>query len=228
MPPATVSPSPSRTRRRARRRTGTPRLHETVNGPATGPGRCTSARAFRRADRSPFYTDIETLLHSGVTVGCQDSIYCPDAPVTRAQMAMFLLKAKLGRDVSPALGSGTVFTDVPPGPSRPTGSRISTRPASSAGCHDSFFCPRPRDARGRWRSSCLKSSRGSGYVPPPASGIFDDVPAGDQFAPWIEELSRSGITAGCGGDDFCPDRPNTRAEMATFLNLTFGLKLYGP
>ena len=74
----------------------------------------------------------------------------------------------------------------------------------------------------------LKSSRGSGYVPPPASGIFGDVPAADPFAPWIEELSRSGITAGCGNGDFCPDRPNTRAEMATFLNLTFGLKLYGP
>ena len=74
----------------------------------------------------------------------------------------------------------------------------------------------------------LKASRGSSYTPPPASGVFGDVPASGPFAPWIEELFRSGITAGCGGGNYCPDDPNTRAEMAAFLGLTFGLALYGP
>ena len=174
-----------------------------------------------------FYKDVETLLHSGVTVGCAGSLYCPDADVTRAQMAVFLLKAKLGPAYEPPAASGTVFSDVPPGG---FADWIEDLFASgiSAGCGGTRFCPSQPVTREQMAVFLLKASRGSAYTPPPASGIFGDVPAGNQFAPWIEELSRSGITAGCGGGDFCPVRPNTRAEMATFLNLTFGLKLYGP
>ncbi len=36
---------------------------------------------------------IEALKASGVTVGCTPSTYCPEDPVTRAQMAVFLAKA---------------------------------------------------------------------------------------------------------------------------------------
>ena len=80
---------------------------ETVNGSATKSWTLHIGQSFPDVPTDhPFYKDIETLLHSGVTVGCQDSIYCPDAPVTRAQMAVFLLKAKLGRDVCAALGLG--------------------------------------------------------------------------------------------------------------------------
>jgi hypothetical protein len=48
------------------------------------------------------------------------------------------------------------------------------------------------------------------------------------FADWIEELSNREITGGCGGGNFCPDAPNTRGQMAVFLQKTFGLLLYGP
>ena len=36
------------------------------------------------------------LLHNGVTGGCAGGGYCPTNAVTRAQMAVFLLKAKFG------------------------------------------------------------------------------------------------------------------------------------
>ncbi len=36
---------------------------------------------------------IEALAASGITVGCTPSTYCPEDPVTRAQMAVFLAKA---------------------------------------------------------------------------------------------------------------------------------------
>jgi len=36
---------------------------------------------------------IEALVASGITVGCGNGIYCPDAPLTRRQMAVFLAKA---------------------------------------------------------------------------------------------------------------------------------------
>ena len=41
--------------------------------------------------------------------------YCPTSPITRAQMAVFLLKAKYGSGYAPPTPSGTLFGDVPPG-----------------------------------------------------------------------------------------------------------------
>jgi len=57
----------------------------------------------------------------------------------------------------------------------------------------------------------------SPFTPPPCTGIFPDVPCSDQFAPWIEQLYRDRITAGCGGGLYCPGDPVTRAQMAAFL-----------
>jgi hypothetical protein len=50
---------------------------------------------------------------------------------------------------------------------------------------------------------------------------FADVPAGHWAAAQIENLRAYGITNGCGGNNFCPTDPITRAEMAKFLELTF-------
>ncbi len=43
----------------------------------------------------PFFQFIEALYASGITAGCQAAppLYCPDNPVTRGQMAVFLAKA---------------------------------------------------------------------------------------------------------------------------------------
>ncbi len=56
------------------------------------------------------------------------------------------------------------------------------------------------------------------FFPPPCTGIFPDVACPGGFAVnWIEQYSRDGITAGCGGGNYCPDNPVTRAEMAVFV-----------
>lgn len=41
----------------------------------------------------PAFQYIEALVASGVTVGCGGGNYCPDAPLTRRQMAVYLAKA---------------------------------------------------------------------------------------------------------------------------------------
>ena len=57
---------------------------------------------------------IKQLAAEGITSGCGASNYCPEALVTRAQMAIFLLRAKHGASyLPPAAGSSTGFTDVP-------------------------------------------------------------------------------------------------------------------
>jgi S-layer homology domain len=42
---------------------------------------------------SAFYPFVEALVARGVTVGCGDGRYCPTSPVTRGQMAVFLVRA---------------------------------------------------------------------------------------------------------------------------------------
>ncbi len=63
----------------------------------------------------------------------------------------------------------------------------------------------------------LKGRHGACYTPPPCSGVFTDVPCPSQFAPWIEALAAEGITAGCGGGNYCPADPVLREQMAVFL-----------
>jgi hypothetical protein len=41
----------------------------------------------------PFFQFVEALAASGITAGCGTGIYCPDDPLTRGQMAVFLAKA---------------------------------------------------------------------------------------------------------------------------------------
>jgi hypothetical protein len=57
---------------------------------------------------------IEQFYNDGITSGCSNTpmLYCPDSTVTRAQMAVFLLRAEHGRNYTPPSATG-IFTDVP-------------------------------------------------------------------------------------------------------------------
>jgi hypothetical protein len=59
--------------------------------------------------------------------------------------------------------------------------------------------------------------------PPPATASFNDVPTTDLAFQFVEALAASGITAGCGGGNYCPDAPLTRRQMAVFLAKALGL-----
>ncbi len=59
--------------------------------------------------------------------------------------------------------------------------------------------------------------------PAPATASFTDVPTSHPFFPFVEALTASGITAGCGGGNYCPDDPLTRGQMAVFLSTALGL-----
>jgi hypothetical protein len=53
--------------------------------------------------------------------------------------------------------------------------------------------------------------------------VFLDVPTNHWAAAWIERLAAEGITAGCGGGNYCPGTPVTRDQMAVFLLKTFNI-----
>ena len=56
---------------------------------------------------------IEQLANEGITGGCGNGNYCPSTPVTRDQMAVFLLRGKHGGSYTPPAATGTMFADVP-------------------------------------------------------------------------------------------------------------------
>jgi len=59
--------------------------------------------------------------------------------------------------------------------------------------------------------------------PAPATATFSDVPTGYWAFRHIEALAASGITAGCGGSNFCPENYVKRSEMAVYLAKALGL-----
>ncbi|HEY7370105.1 MAG TPA: S-layer homology domain-containing protein, partial [Thermoanaerobaculia bacterium] len=59
--------------------------------------------------------------------------------------------------------------------------------------------------------------------PAPAFATFLDVPTTHPYFRFVEALVDSGITAGCGGGNYCVNSPITRGEMAVFLAAALGL-----
>ncbi len=171
-----------------------------------------------------FHDSIESIVRAHITAGCGAGQYCPNSPVSRAQMAVFLIKAEHGSAYLPPPCTG-VFSDVPCPSLFADWVETLAAEGVTAGCGTGLYCPNDPVTREQMAVFLLKTKEGSGYVPPPATGEFGDVPAGNAFAPWIEEIYARGITGGCSASPllYCPGNPNTRGQMAVFLVRTFGL-----
>jgi hypothetical protein len=164
--------------------------------------------------------------NAGVTSGCDvtTAFYCPDSPVTREQMALFLLRSKEGVGYGPSPCVTAPFGDVPCSSPFAAWIRDLVQRGITAGCGAGLYCPGSPVTRGQMAVFQLKAFEGGGFTPPPCgTPRFSDMPCSDPFAPWVEELVRRGVTAGCGGDAYCPSSPVTRAQMAVFLVTMFKL-----
>lgn len=175
-----------------------------------------------------FHFDVETLFRRGVTAGCGSGNYCVASGVTRAQVAVLILKGKYGPAYVPPPAVG-LFLDVPPGAFARDWIEQLFNEGIAAGCGGGNFCPDQFVTRAQMAPLLLRAKHGSAYLPPPPVGIFTDVPPGSFAIEWIEQLYNEGITAGCGSGNYCPAAPVARGPMATFLVKTFALApLAGP
>ena len=173
-----------------------------------------------------FHNAVVKIFKDGITTGCGGNNYCPGVAVNRDQMSVFVLRGMHGSAYTPPAATGTVFDgraarhDV-----RRRGWRSSTPTGIIDACGASplTYCPSNNVSRAEMAVLLLRGKHGASYTPPPAAGIFADVPSDDPLAPWIEQLSAEGITSGCGAGNYCPSLSNTRGEMAAFLARTFNL-----
>jgi glucose/arabinose dehydrogenase len=176
---------------------------------------------------------IETLYADGITGGCLTNPlkYCPAGSVTRAQMAVFLLRAKHGGTYTPPAASG-IFDDVPANYWAADWIEQLYAEGVTGGCSTAplLYCPNQVVNRAEMAVFLLGAKYGSTYVPPAASGIFADIPSGFWAEDWIEQLYAEGVTGGCIASplQYCPTDPVNRAQMAVFLVRNFDLPLVVP
>jgi hypothetical protein len=89
---------------------------------------------------SPFCPWIEELARRGVVGGCGGGNYCPTAPVSREQMAVFVLLTKEPGVTPPACGT-PMFADVPASsPFCPWIEELARRGVVT-GCGGGNYCP---------------------------------------------------------------------------------------
>src|SRR5262245_22036137 len=180
---------------------------------------------------SNFYRFIETMLHKGITGGCQVGLYCPTNATTREQMSVFVLLAKEGAGYTPPACTTPIFSDVPA--SSPFCRFIEElfRRGVVGGCaaNPPQYCPTNAVTRAQMSVFVLKTLDPALNPPNCTTPVFTDVPATDPFCKWIEELVRRGVTGGCSANPpmYCPNDPVTREQMGVFLTQTFSLNLYG-
>jgi hypothetical protein len=169
---------------------------------------------------------ILAIKEAGITAGCGEYRYCPSAPVYRGDMAIFLERGMQvpGFTPPPAVG---IFTDVPLSAYYANWVEQLYNDGVTGGCSviPMKYCPSTKVTRAQMAVFLLKAKHGKEYQPPPAQGIFSDVPRGSFYEPYIEQLAAEGITAGCGVGIYCPTSAVTRAQMAVFLTRTFELPM---
>jgi hypothetical protein len=170
------------------------------------------------------YADHIALLHLyGVTSGCSPAEYCPDAPITRGQMAVFIIRSLMGNDNFQAQIT-PYFTDVPA--THPYFKHIQKMRelGITTGCTATQYCPDDPVTRGQVGVFLIRARLGlpAGQTfPYPAISYFQDVSSSHSYFSYIQKMRQLGITSGCTSAAYCSDAPTTRGQMAAFLIRAF-------
>ncbi|MBI5838668.1 MAG: S-layer homology domain-containing protein [Chloroflexi bacterium] len=181
------------------------------------------------AGNNIFWKYIEGIYANGITGGCAtspDLLYCPASNVTRAEMAVFLLKSMHGASYTPpAVGTSTGFDDVSVSHWAAAWIKQLAAEGVTAGCSPSNYCPESQVTRAQMAVFLLRGEHGLSYTPP-AVGTdtgFTDVAVDHWAAAWIKQLASEAITSGCAANLYCPESNVTREQMAVFLSKTFSI-----
>ncbi len=166
---------------------------------------------FTDIEGSMFRADILWALREGITTGCGGTRFCPDAPVTREQMASFLVRAlglpATGRDFYTDDGRSIHHGDI----NRLAASGITT------GCSAGRFCPTHAVTRAEMASFLARAfdygATGRDYFTDDNASIHEDN---------INRVAAAGVTSGCGGTRYCPNAAVTRGQMVAFLHRALG------
>jgi hypothetical protein len=157
---------------------------------------------------------IEQLRALGALWGCTPGSFCPDAPLTRAELAnLIAVLEQAPYDPSDA----ATFADVGEEHwAHQAVEELSAR-AITYGCGGGNYCPGNEVSRASW-AVYIRRARGlNGTSDAPA----DDVSPSHWAASSIGAVLEAGLMEDCGVGDFCPSDPVTRADAARFAAMTW-------
>lgn len=163
---------------------------------------------FTDISTQPLRMSIAWLAEHGITGGCSTFRYCPTAQVTRAQMAIFLVRA-FGYPAA----AGDHFSDDD-GKTGESSINALYEAGITGGCAPGRFCPTASVTRAQM---ALFLDRAIDPPLPATSVDYFDDDDGKTGEAAINRLAAAGITGGCGPRRFCPTASVTRAQMAAFL-----------
>ena len=174
-----------------------------------------------------FYTFITTLVSNQITVGCGSGNYCPDADVTRQQMAVFLLKAEHGLCYAPPPCTPGFFDDVACPSTYAAWIEALATEGITGGCGGNSYCPSSPVRRDQMAVFLLKAKYGSTYLPPACSppGSFRTWSARRRSPTGSKSSTpRTSPPAVAAATTVRPTR-NNRGQMAVFITKTFNLPM---
>ncbi len=170
----------------------------------------------------PFAGSISLLKANGLSAGCGGGQYCPEDPMTRAEMAAFIIRALYGENFS--YSSQPLFTDVGPANAYFKYVQKLREIGATNGCTATTFCPDDSVTRGQMAAFIIRARLGLLYTdlfPVSTAPFFTDVGNGNLFFSYIQKMKELGITSGCTATQYCGAGTNTRGQMAVFLTRAF-------
>jgi len=174
---------------------------------------------------------IEALVAAGITTGCQTNppMYCPTAGITRAQMAVFIIRA-MGQ--TPYNKPTPTFADVPAGHWAYGYIERVYALGITSGCATSplRYCPDSAVTRSQMAVFLCRAASKAPLIP--GTPTFADVPDSASFYGYVERMADpaswggTAVTTGCAAGPprlYCPYSPVTRGQMAVFLVRAFAI-----
>ena len=180
-------------------------------------GESIEQQAFTDTANSVFRGAIDELAARGITLGCNppaNTRYCPDNPVTRGQMAIFIVR---GFDLPPTStdfffdDNGKVYEDAV--------NRLAAA-GLTQGCGAGRYCGDDTISRGEMAAFLSRAKN----LPDSTTDHFVDDNT-SIFEPGINKVADARITLGCNppaNTNFCPTDNVTRGQMAAFIIRALG------
>lgn len=131
--------------------------------PAPEEGEDGPVDTFTDDDASQFEAEIEKLAAAGITTGCTEDLYCPQNPVTRAEMASFLVRAIGGFEGFDAPGDR--FDDDSDSPHQIDINRLALIGVTN-GCGERLYCPADSVTRAQMASFLVRALDLETITPP--------------------------------------------------------------
>jgi hypothetical protein len=170
-----------------------------------------------------FYDYVENIARNDVTTGCGDGLYCPAVVVSRAQMAVMVLRASTARRGRRRRRRARCSQDVHATPFAAAWIEAFQGRGHHEALRERQVLPGAPVTRAHMAVFLLRAEHGSDSRAARADRDLRRPLADDPYTKWIEQLSVEGSPRAAATATTAPTSRTRRQQMAAFLVKTFQL-----